>query len=958
MDNDSCYDHHLETKDIMKKYGIENIKKKMNYIVDYNINLNKRENSNIIFSPHDKSLFILIFLTLEEPCNIAAFICASLLAILYISNKEEKQHLMVFIFTAIIIVFKTAFEVYEEAKINKFYRIKIDKYKSHIAINNNIYEIEKDKLQIGDILVLKKGDVVGADAVLISANNLLVDSSSLTGSHQILRKNCKKSNLDFKNADNVVLGSDKIISGRAKAIVVRIGNNSELGKKSKVFKLSKRKENILFTKIDEFFIGSMIFSAFFAICCILIAMIQRYSFVSIFTLVVSIFVAVLPEGISSVLKLQLNTSVSNLEDKGLHIRDVSAIEKLGVLSTILTNKKTVDTLNFKVISYIFDGYEMTDVNLAFDEKNEEKLKIIEKIGNYCSYISESIKDKNHTINSNLYSIMVLANIFNCYFIGYYRIPEIIKYKKVNNINVTIVKFDKFNLVLAVGAIDSLIKHCKFFRKNKKLVKIKQDFIDKIYKINDKLANDGKLSLLLALGTYGCNENNFEINNLVFESLLFLEEQVDLQTPIAVELLKASNVGVSILTKNKDVSNLNFCKDVLGIENKSLTKNDKIISFKDFRDLTLNSQNIFLNNSNFIIYDAQTDNKIQIYDQVKDSKKMVAFWGSEIQDSVILNYSDLGICFASSSQICKESSSIIVNSHKFEDILYGIEEGRLFFVNFQKSVKYILLHITPQLLAFLFYVLLGTPISVSPILLIFLNYFVEIIPAKFFVCEEPEVNLLSENPLTKNDIVNEQSYVIDANRIEYNYSFKEPIKSLKKLYKNLLDNPIYPPSNITWSVIEAGLISGIGCMLSFYMVLYMNEVEVSDMFFSAEEYFLFGAKDLKLRNGIYIDFEKQLEILFSGQSTFFVGLIICQFSNMLVCRRKNTFFYYNFFNNPNILIFSLLGIFFSILILFIGFFDDFLLVRKPLLSPLIYPIISALLILIIDTYKKKNKILNK
>lgn len=947
IETESISDHLLSTNELIRKYKIDKIKRKLHYAVHSDRNIFDRPNYNEIFSPSDKSLMKLIILTLIEPCNIVSLICVTLLVILYIFNREEKQHLMVFIFTAIIMIVKTGFEVYEEYKINKLYRRKIDNYSSKIIVNNCIYWIPKEKLMIGDVLYLKKGDIVGADAILISANNLLIDSSSITGCHDLIRKSTKVSHQEFKFSNNVVLGSDKVVSGRGRAIVVGVGKNSELGEKSTYYKHGNNKETTLFTKIDDFFDLSMIFSALFAIICSIIAIIQKYSFASILTLIVSIFVATLPEGIFSVVKLQLNSSVLNLEKNGLFIRDVSAVEKLGFLSTILTNKKTINTLNFKIITYIYDGFDMFDIDLTFEENNKKNLKVIENIGYYCSLISESIKDRVHGLNQNLFSFIILSNIFNSFFVGYFRIPLNVKYRRVGNLSTVFVSFEDYNLIIVVGKVNYIASLCKYYKINKKIRRVNKDFVESMNTIGDKMANSGKESLILATRTHGKTEKCPKIKNLLFESLLFLEEQPDYKTPITVELLKASNVGFSILTKNKDVSNIRFCKDVLDIDK------GNAISFCDFKDLSSQQQKNFLNLNNFIVYDCNTNNKMDLLDSLETSNKIVAFWGSEIQDSRFLNKSKLGICFESSGQICKASSSIIVKSQKIDHIIFALEEGRLFFVNFQKSVKYIMLHITPQLMAFLFYVVLGTPVSVSPILLLFLNYFVEIIPAKFFVYEEAENNLLLDNPLKEDTIIDENRYFLDINQNHMRCSSILSFRGIKEKLNLILSNSIYPSSNIIWAIIEAGLISGVGCMLAFYMVLYQNNIPVSKMFFSAEEYFLFGSPDLKLRNGLKIDFERQLEILFSGQSTFFIGLVICQFSNMLVCRRKGRYFFYKFFSNPRILIYSLIGIVISVGILFIEFFNDFLLVRRPMLPPLIFPTISAVLIVLIDTYRKRR-----
>lgn len=261
-----------------------------------------------------------------------------------------------------------------------------------------------------------------------------------------------------------------------------------------------------------------------------------------------------------------------------------------------------------------------------------------------------------------------------------------------------------------------------------------------------------------------------------------------------------------------------------------------------------------------------------------------------------------------------------------------------------------MHITPQLLALAFFSFLGTPLPISPILLIFLNYTVEVLPSKFFAYEEPEFNLMIEPPLIRPSEIREIDHSIILGE---NQNTQRPL--ISELYNNiaryLFQRSVYPLIDISWAMVLSSIISGIGCMMAFFIVLYESQVPVSKMFFVANKYFQYDSPNLRLRNNTTANFERQLDILFTGQSSFFVSLMICQLSNMLVCRREKLYFFNKFFRNIKILLFSVLGIGISIAIVVIGFFDEFLLVRKPSVLSLVAPSIAALLILSIDTLQK-------
>lgn len=953
MDNNEEHDHKLCVNELLMKYGITQVNKKANLTV-HSAHIDKtRKRENMIFPHRDHALIQLIVTTLLEPVNILSFFSASALVVIYIFNREEKQHLLVFFFTAAIIVAKTAVKVHEESKINAFYRRKIDSYHARIIENNQITQISKEFVSVGDILDLRKGDIVAADSVLFRANNLVVDTSTLSGSHRMVKKRIRVSDGKFSEADNVVLEGHRIISGRGKAVVVRIGKNTMLGQMYNKFVYRKDITSALFSEMNVFFYGSMIFALL--LCCVLAvpAAIYDMTFANVFSLIVSIFIAITPEGIASTVKLLLFSAVSKLDAKSISIKDVGAIEKLGLVTMVVAERQALMTSNCKICNSIFDGETMIDVELAFHDKDERSLRVLERIGHVSGMVSMNRSSRK----SYCTSLEIFSDLCNRYFVGFTRMSSKIKDVKMRNLHGTIVNDTKFKSIHIAGDVESILRVCNKYRKDGKVAKLTSERRNKILRICRKMKVQGNEAIALATRSYGLREEKVNLKGLVFECSYFLEEKPAMGALMAADIFKASGIGFSILTNITEEANLNSSREIIGIgqgcprEYNSLALNEddrhKVVSSEDYKKWSISDKMRFLSSRNFIVYGCDLDHKADIVRDLQDRGHVVSFVGSEIDDCGALNRSDFGVCFDDSGQMCKEASSVVLQSQKFESIVYGIEEGRLFFVNLQKSIRYILMHVTPQIIPFALYALVGTPLPLSPILLIFLNYLIEVIPAKFFAYEEPEYNLMVERPINIGDLEGGVEHAFASDRLS---SLRQPSAFVTKIRK-MTKSGIYSANNISWPVLEAGLISGFGCMLAFYMVLYQHGVPVSKMFFSAPRYFLYNSPDLELRNNTEIGYEAQIDIVFEGQSTFFVGLVICQLCNMLVCRREREYFFYKFFNNPRILIFSLIGTVVSVSIVFLGFFDEFLLVRCPALLPLIAPTISATLIMALDTFRK-------
>ncbi len=163
--------------------------------------------------------------------------------------------------------------------------------------------------------------------------------------------------------------------------------------------------------------------------------------------------------------------------------------------------------------------------------------------------------------------------------------------------------------------------------------------------------------------------------------------------------------------------------------------------------------------------------------------------------------------------------------------------------------------------------------------------------------------------------------------------------------------IYNKTVLKWAFIEAGGITTVGCLIGFFVSLSLSNIPYTYFYYSSQKYFQFGAPDIISTSGEALDDKDQLSILYKAQSTYFLGLVFCQFCNMLCCRRKYTFFNTNLLNNYPLLFASFGGIIITVLVVYTEFFEDILVIRRPSLLSLTIPIGAGVLILILDTLKK-------
>lgn len=935
------HDHLLSLKQIIKKYNIDTSASQLPAENLNNLeNLGRNMKTNMIFPNRDFSILYLFLKSFTNPIKILTLVSILSLIIIYFANQENEVSFTYFIFTIFFLIMITTLEAYQINKINSYYKRKQIKHNCHILIEDQEYNIDSQYIKVGDVLILKEGDLVSADCILINSQDLKIVRSFLVENELFLIRNHLDTAQEFQNSPNVLLCGDQVKSGYGHAVVVRVGRGTEI---SKFYQKNIRPKNLQMTLLKEIniiFLGTLILALLISLALISIGIFTGIKFEKAIGLTLSICLTLIPNRIPSIISLMLINSVYKLENKGITIRDAGVIEKLGLITIVCAEKEAFVGHMNTLCTCIYNGQKLIDIELAFSDQDEESLKYLERI----SHITYLIGKSNHELIKTIGQVLV-----EC-FDNFDQIPIKTKEFLIGEYKGTIICDEFLEILYISGKVNEILECCDYIQIGFVTLPLKQDKKDRILTMIDELRINYNDFIALASKPFS---DNSDMKGFTLVCIYFLEKISKYDASLVMNILRSTHINFSIITALKEDSFKDLVKifqsvvpNNIRIPN-DICMNDRIISGSMYKDESFDLKSTFLNNQNFIVYDSDEKIKQEIVGNLQELKHTVCFLGSSVSDCKALNQADVGICYNSSSLLCKEACNVVLNSDRIDDLLYCIEESRLFFVNLRKSIRFITSHIIPQIVPLFFYSCFGTPIALSPMLLIILNCIVEMPPAIAFVYEEPEYNLLVQKPAKKDDIrlefqeeeSNDEFSVQFANRI---------INSFEKIRKRRL---AYQLKTITFSVIESGIITAICCMLSFFTSLYLDNVPVTKMFYSANQYFSFKAKPLLLKNNIEIDSEEQLDILWKGQSSFFISLVICQMAHLVVCRRSKNYFFKNFFNNYLIISYAVLGILLSFSILYINFLENILFLRSPYALTFIFPAIFASLILLIDTWRK-------
>ena len=256
--------------------------------------------------------------------------------------------------------------------------------------DNKVMKIPTREVVVGDIILVREGQAIPADAIIIKSNNLLVDESALTGESDSALKDerfISKDNTPIAERLNYLYMSTFVLQGNAEAIVISKGMNTEIGKIADMLKNNEKQATPLQKKLED--LGKMLGVITLIVCVLLfvLAIVQKRNVVEMFITSISLAVAAVPEGLPAVVTIVLALGVQKLVKSNMVVRKLHSVETLGAVSKVLTDKTGTLTEN-----------QMTVASLSYNKKEYE--------------INDFVKDKSFDVLCEVMQICNNASIGN------------------------------------------------------------------------------------------------------------------------------------------------------------------------------------------------------------------------------------------------------------------------------------------------------------------------------------------------------------------------------------------------------------------------------------------------------------------------------------------------------------------------------------------------------------------
>jgi Ca2+-transporting ATPase len=642
------------------------------------------------------------------------------------------------IFSAIILNIIVGFV--QESKASKALRAlkNVLSLTSVVVRDGRKEELLSDDLVPGDIIFLRPGDKVPADARLIDGHNLKVNESALTGEWLTSSKNIDPLPLDtpLADRDNMVYMGTAIEDGWCKAIVVNIGLKTEIGRVNSLVGQTKERKTPYQKKIDHF---SKILGIIIGLICFVIfieGIITGGEFIEMFTVAVAVAVASIPEGLPVALTVILALGMQKiLKRKGL-VRKLIAAETLGSTSVIATDKTgTLTEAKMKVAGIYNFSPSSQEENLTLKSAILCSEAFIENIDQDI----ENWQIKGMPTERALILAGAKAGLLND------DLPEEIDevpFSSEYKYSASLREDTKGKKTVYVkGAPEIILEKSSCLRSDNKKIKLTKEKRGQLIKKYEELTSNGYRVLGVAYKEQKTKTTELEkeISDLTFLGLIYLEDPVRKTAKEAIQTCYRAGMRPIIITGDHKLTaravmiKLGF---KVGEEN---TLEGKDLDKMSDEELDKKLKNIQ------IYARVEPKHKLRIIRAWQQRGEVVAMTGDGINDAPALKQADIGVALGSGTEVAKEIADLVLLTDDFSIIVAAVEEGRAILDNIRKVITYLLSDSFTEIILVGFSIVAGLPLPVTAVQILWVNLIEDGLPSIALAFEPKEKDLMEQQP---------------------------------------------------------------------------------------------------------------------------------------------------------------------------------------------------------------------
>lgn len=694
---------------------------------------------NVLVTKKPKTL-LRIFLSQLNNIMIYILICAALISG-FIGEISDA------VIIGLVILINAIVGVIQESKAEKALDAlkKLSTPKALVKRNGTIKEIPSEEVVPGDVVILDAGRYIPSDLRLIETANLQIEESALTGesvpSDKQAELTIEAENTPLGDQMNMAFMSTLVTYGRGIGIAVATGMDTQIGKIAAMLEESVDEQTPLQKKIEE--LGKILGFAAISICGLmfLVGVVQDRDLYEMFLIALSLAVAAIPEGLPAIVTIVLAMGVQRLIKEHAIVRKLPAVETLGSVSIICSDKTGTLTQNKMTVTHYFTDNSLGDI-ASLDLTKESHRFLLENLVlcNDSTY-SESTKTGDPTEIALLEAGVKFGILKDSLQINHPRVQEI-PFDSDRKLMTTIHSYENQFLVMTKGALDSLLKISTTAYLNGETVTLTEELKNKLMEASNKMS-DGALRVLGAayksLAAEPLGGNSVE-ENLTFIGLVGMIDPPRLEVKDSIALCKKAGIKTIMITGDHKNTAFAIAKE-LGISNNI----EEIISGSELDKLTRDQLNDKIERLS-VFARVSPEHKVTIVKALRSKGNIVSMTGDGVNDAPSLKAANIGVAMGNTgTDVAKGAADIVLTDDNFSTIVSAIREGRNIYNNIKKSIIFLLSCNLGEVIALFLAILLGWASPLRPIHILWVNLVTDTLPALSLGVDSGDPTVMDKKP---------------------------------------------------------------------------------------------------------------------------------------------------------------------------------------------------------------------
>ncbi|QSB09820.1 cation-translocating P-type ATPase [Lysinibacillus fusiformis] len=610
--------------------------------------------------------------------------------------------------------------------------------------NNQLVEIPSEEIVVGDLLMLEAGDYINADGRLLESHNLHINESSLTGESIAVAKSTdpiRKNNITIADKKNMVYSGSFVTNGRGIVMVTAIGMQTEIGKIANLLDTAKEKKTPLQISLDQF--GEKLALGITLICLAIftIDLIRGRALVESFMFAVSLAVAAIPEALSSIVTIVLAFGTQKMAKENAIIRKLYAVESLGSVSVICSDKTGTLTENKMVVQEVFVDQKKIPHDWLNPTNPVEKELMVKAL--LCSDAVE--REQKEIGDPTEIALVKLGKQYGLDELNireqYPRLAEI-PFDSTRKLMSTVNQMDKQPVMITKGALDVLLPKVTRIKTSTGIFEMTPQHRQKIEAMNRDFSMNGLRVLAIAYKEVLPLQkvDTRAERDLIFVGLVAMMDPPRKESKEAVESCIKAGIKPVMITGDHKITATAIAEQIGILQNPA-----EAIEGHALEGLT--DQELQDKVHDYSVYARVTPaQKIRIVKAWQDKGHVVAMTGDGVNDGPALKQADIGVAMGvTGTEVAKDASSMILTDDNFSTIVKAIANGRSIYTNIKNAILFLLSGNAGAIFVVLYATVLGLPVPFAPVHLLFINLLTDSLPAIAIGLEPNNKKTMKDKP---------------------------------------------------------------------------------------------------------------------------------------------------------------------------------------------------------------------